>query len=131
VKVVLIMVLCAAVGCKNDSRDTAGTGVFYYKIQQYPVQQRAWLHALKRKDYIVTANSSVCTAHFETSCFVKDLRIDLTPHIVRIRQKKPDLVENAVPSIFEHTREKRVRQLSSKRAGAELRMAAKKRKAVS
>ncbi|XP_050413509.1 uncharacterized protein LOC126827971 [Patella vulgata] len=113
------MVLCAAVGCNNDSRRTAG--ISYYKIQSRAVDiQKKWMINLRRKNYVVTAHSCICSDHFEEGCFVRDLQAELLK-ITRPRKIKDD----ALPTVFNHG----MKSLPTKRRlHTEQRLNAKQRK---
>lgn len=74
--------------------------LIYYRFPNDPNLRRRWILATKRKDFIPSKNSSLCSDHFEESDFeIGGLRrqlkpgvipslFDFTPHFKPIRPKK-------------------------------------------
>ncbi|ESO88712.1 hypothetical protein LOTGIDRAFT_79484, partial [Lottia gigantea] len=87
-------VLCAVFGCNNDSRKSESVSYFKIGSRRNEIQKK-WIVFLKRKNYILTKHSSICSEHFTDDSFVRDLQAEL---LKLTRPRK--LREDAVPSIY-------------------------------
>ena len=99
------MTNCGAHNCTN--RSGAKVGLSFHRIPKKEEIRKKWLHNLKRQS--VPENIFICSDHFESNCFKRDLRAELmntTP--------KRELIENAVATIFDHasTSRKRVSSIA-------------------
>ena len=126
----ITMVLCAVFGCNNDSRRSKGVSYFRIMSRSDEIQKR-WVHFLKRKNYIVTKHSSICSEHFTEYSFLRDLQAEL---LNLKRQRK--LCEAAVPTIYNSSNPSTIPVIVNppsrkRRAHTESRLQSKHRKDVS
>ena len=71
----IIMVYCAAYGCKNDSRKiNIKDGVSYHRFPKDEKLLREWLAKIARADFTPTKESRLCSQHFEPHCYERDLK---------------------------------------------------------
>ncbi|XP_035214890.1 chromobox protein homolog 3-like isoform X2 [Stegodyphus dumicola] len=82
-----MVVTCSAYGCTN--RRIHGTKLTFHRIPKDPVLKASWIRAIRRKDWIPTKNSYVCSEHFKENDFNRTYAC-----------KRVLLREDAVPSIF-------------------------------
>jgi len=78
--------VCIVFGCKN--RHLRNSGFTFHRFPKDNVRRKQWLVAVKREYWTPTDRSSICSAHFKSSCF------DRTGQTVRLK-------ENAIPTIFD------------------------------
>ncbi|XP_062512513.1 THAP domain-containing protein 5-like [Corticium candelabrum] len=89
------MVYCIAYGCNNKDKDRQ-RGVRFYRLplKNEPLLKE-WLSKLRLKDPPLSQNSRVCTEHFHSDCFERDLQAELLGTKQRVCLKP-----NAVPTLF-------------------------------
>ena len=107
------MTNCGAPNCTN--RSGVKEGLSFHRIPKKVEIQKKWLHNLKRKN--IPENIFICSDHFEPNCFKRDLRAELmntTP--------KKELVEDAVPTKFDHASISRKRVSSIARSNKKAKM---------
>uniref|UniRef100_A0A2L2YN14 THAP-type domain-containing protein n=1 Tax=Parasteatoda tepidariorum TaxID=114398 RepID=A0A2L2YN14_PARTP len=75
---------CCAVNCKGNYANGPKVAVFNFPKDE--AQQRRWLQALSRKDFIITKNSRVCEKHFSSDVIVKET-VKTDPKTGEIKQK--------------------------------------------
>ena len=88
---------CGAPGCTNRSTD--GKNLTFHRL---PSQKKRnslrleWIQNIKRQN--VPKELFICSVHFEESCFKRDLKSEL------VAEAKPrhELLDDAVPTIFNH-----------------------------
>lgn len=85
------MVCCAAFGCSNDSK--TGKEHTYHKFPSDKTLGNKWCSAMKRKGFVPTKHSRVCSAHFRPDNFET---LDRGGKPLKVKRLKKD----AVPSIF-------------------------------
>ncbi|KAJ8359657.1 hypothetical protein SKAU_G00161820 [Synaphobranchus kaupii] len=79
---------CAAFGCTNRRiKQTKDRGITFHKFPKDPDRRRAWVVAVRRKDFEPIDTTVLCSCHFEADDF------DRTGQNIRLR-------EFAVPSVF-------------------------------
>ena len=107
------MVNCGAPGCENRSDDNkkiveqGGKPISFHSLAARKEPYKAqWIHNLKRK--IIPKHLNVCSAHFEPSCFERDLEYELLGKIPRNILKG-----DAVPTIFNHANDTSRKRISS------------------
>jgi hypothetical protein len=70
-----IMPWCTAYYCNTNS--AKGKNPNRYSFHRYPLKDKdlllKWLCFAKRDDFTPTKHSTICSKHFEDSCFVEDL----------------------------------------------------------
>ena len=59
---------CSEINCKAR-KDSSGIS-FHRFPHKYSDLLSKWVHAMKRKDWAPTEHSSLCSDHFDESCFV-------------------------------------------------------------
>ncbi|XP_043922229.1 zinc finger imprinted 2-like [Protopterus annectens] len=94
------MVYCCASNCCNRT----GNGKFFFQLPSPRKNLRLhqiWLSKIKRSNLKVTEYTSLCSDHFEDSCFIYNSL--LVPN-GDFSQKQVKLKSNAVPTIFNHSR---------------------------
>ena len=104
------MVFCMACNCSNDSRKT--TNIRYHRLPRDKKLKKVWLAKISRENVKDTKDTVLCSEHFETHCFERDLRAELTGY-----KSKSKLKPDAIPTIFSHRSppSKRRRVTSEKR----------------
>ena len=90
------MTNCGAPGCTNRSANNKNLSFHRLSSRKGDIKKK-WLHKLGRKN--VPETLSLCSEHFEQSCFERDLQAELMPNVKRKRVLK----EDAVPTIFNHS----------------------------
>ncbi|XP_042909025.1 uncharacterized protein [Parasteatoda tepidariorum] len=92
---------CCAVNCKGNYANGPKVAVFNFPKDE--AQQRRWLQALSRKDFIITKNSRVCEKHFSSDVIIKEtVKTDpKTGEIKKIPLSRFKLKKDAIPTIFE------------------------------
>lgn len=87
---------CAVFECKNSSKTEAGKCFSYHS---FPVTDpklcKRWVELCKRKDPISIKNARICSQHFQSSDYERDLRNELLNLPIR-----KILKSGTVPSIF-------------------------------
>ena len=118
---IIIMVYCAAYGCKNDSRKiNVKDSVSYHRFPKDEKLLREWLAKIACADFTPTEESRPCSQHFEPHCYKRDLKAELLG-LPEKYDSKPD----AIPTVFVYRPTKRPRPSS------EMRNQKKERKEVS
>ena len=56
------MPYCAVFGCNSDSKKDKG--VSWFRFPSEAGRNKTWLHYCKRKDFIPTKHSRICSKHF-------------------------------------------------------------------
>lgn len=82
---------CAVAGCLSYNRKTKGTGITYHQFPRDLQLQRLWASKCYRKDHINVANATVCSLHFKSDNYVRDLKAELL-NIPARKILKPDAV---------------------------------------
>lgn len=74
-----------------------------FKVPCDPVKMEMWAHAIPKKDRELTSSGYVCEKHFSES-HIKRLQYygELGGKVVLNKTKRPVLLPDAVPSIFQH-----------------------------
>ncbi|XP_049809363.1 uncharacterized protein LOC126252510 [Schistocerca nitens] len=85
---------CAVTGCLSYSRKTKGTDIIYHSFPKDVKVQKAWIMKCHRKDRFSVATSTVCSLHFTSDDYLRDLRAELL-NLPPKKTLKPD----AVPSV--------------------------------
>ena len=67
---------------------------------------------IKRENMPPLKNAIICSAHFELSCFEEDFREKLMPGSY---ERSRSLRDNAIPTIFSHTKSANERAASERR----------------
>ena len=98
--------MCLAVGCTSFTGKKNVEKKSFYRIpnplNEYKRAAR-WMHnmansSLDINNFVATKDKVVCSDHFHTDCFKRDLKYELMPTY----KQKRDLVSGAVPTIFKH-----------------------------
>ena len=93
------MVHCAVVNCSDRSpRDTRKGISFHRFLLKDETRLSEWLAQIKREHMPPLADSHLCSAYFESSCFEEDLQSKLMPESGRKRNLKDD----AIPTLLAH-----------------------------
>lgn len=108
----LIMVYCAAFDCNNDSRYT--TGISYHCFPSDPSIRELWLAKISRADLVISKHSRLCSVHFTSDCYERDLKAELLGS-----KPKAILKPDAIPSLFSHRPPPKKPRLSSERRSLE------------
>ena len=97
--------------CSNDSRFVSkGQGISFHRFPTEDSLLIEWLAKISRVGLEVTKDTRLCSNHFESDCFERDLRAELLGSKGK-RTLKPD----AVPTIFDHRPRKKPRLSTEKR----------------
>ncbi|XP_028320827.1 THAP domain-containing protein 6-like [Gouania willdenowi] len=91
---------CSAYGCSNERCvETRSRGITFHKFPKDSILRRKWEQAVKRKGFVATDWSVLCSEHFNADDF------DRTGQIVRLRQgvkpsvfNFPSYLQKEVPS---------------------------------
>ena len=82
--------ICAAVGCNNTTVNNPN--VTFHRIpannDKNKQLRKQWLHNIKRKDPPKDSCFFVCSEHFESDCFERDLRVCLFIFFIDIKPSK-------------------------------------------
>ncbi|XP_013857161.1 THAP domain-containing protein 2 [Austrofundulus limnaeus] len=82
-------VSCAAFGCKNRRTSLSKhRGITFHQFPKDPGLRKAWILAVRRRDFKPSNKTVLCSSHFHDKDF------DRTGQTVRLR-------EHVIPSIFE------------------------------
>jgi hypothetical protein len=65
---------CAVFGCLNHNKKTKGTDIKYFRFPKQVDLANQWINACCRADKINLQNASICSQHFEESCFEVPLK---------------------------------------------------------
>ena len=89
------MTNCGAPGCTNRSANNKNISFHRLSSKKEEIKKK-WLHNLNRK--FIPETLSVCSEHFEPSCFKRDLQAELMG-----TKPRNILKDDAVPTIFKHS----------------------------
>uniref|UniRef100_UPI001446F7D3 THAP domain-containing protein 6-like n=1 Tax=Epinephelus lanceolatus TaxID=310571 RepID=UPI001446F7D3 len=79
---------CSAFGCTNErSVKTKQKGITFHSFPKNTDRRRAWVAAVRRKDFVPSDSSVICSCHFRPEDF------DRTGQTVRLR-------DGVTPSVF-------------------------------
>ena len=71
---------CAAFRCTNRCKN--GSDVTFHKIpKESQLWQKLLQNIIKERKLPKDENFFICTSHFEESCFQRDLKVNLFPHL--------------------------------------------------
>ena len=87
------MVHCCVPECNNHSAKT--NLVSYHKIPKDSKLKKTWISCLRRDNLPTLENCYMCSDHFQSECFERDFREQLTGE-----RGRRCLKSDAVPSIF-------------------------------
>ncbi|EEC04088.1 conserved hypothetical protein [Ixodes scapularis] len=121
--------ICSVIGCPNSrrrGREVVGADVKFFAFPKNESLRQQWIAAVRRDDSPLKEDAStvdarlhswhsakLCSEHFSDDCF--DLSAQLRARFgFSSRSAKSKLKPDAVPSIFEHNKERR-RNLESER----------------
>ncbi|GFQ77213.1 THAP domain-containing protein 3 [Trichonephila clavata] len=84
------MSICAVLGCNNGKRkENCRAKTFFRFPFRYPALVEIWIKAIGREHFRPAPSSTLCSDHFEESCFVYQ-------QFTNRRQLKP----GSIPTIF-------------------------------
>ncbi|GLH07485.1 THAP domain-containing protein 9 [Gryllus bimaculatus] len=83
-----MVISCAAYNC--TSRQEKGSGISFHGFPRDPELRKRWIIATKRKDFVPSKYTRLCSKHFEESAFQ-----------LRPNASYPLLNRDAVPSVFD------------------------------
>jgi hypothetical protein len=63
---------------------------------------KAWVHACGRQNFTPTKSDRVCSLHFDSGDFERDLQLELLGHDPKKRQRARKLKPESVPRLPEH-----------------------------
>ena len=96
---------CSAIGCqKRSGRDA----VSFHRLPT--TNRKAWLTKIKRQGGEKLSDLRICSDHFETDCFKRDMKAELMGTKPEVELKK-----NAIPTIFTFNPSTEKRKLSEAR----------------
>ena len=96
---------CSAIGCqKRSGRDA----VSFHRLPT--TNRKAWLTKIKRQGGEKLSDLRICSDHFETDCFKRDMKAELMG-----TKPKVELKKNAIPTIFTFNPSTEKRKLSEAR----------------
>ena len=134
------MVRCVAPGCSNDNCNESGRQLTFFSFPKDAKQRREWVVKMGRALRGKTAyfeplkNDRLCSAHFENSCFQRDLRAEFAADGLleagSVRAPKR-LKSGAIPTIFSHKRPPSARRESADQQQKEEEAAREKKEQVS
>ncbi|XP_065667210.1 THAP domain-containing protein 2-like [Hydra vulgaris] len=80
---------CCVIGCTNrtGSKNNLNEKVSFHKFPKDIEKKKKWIHNIGQENYIASSNVTLCSEHFEKSCF------DKTGQTNRLRQ-------NSEPTVF-------------------------------
>ena len=110
------MPTCCANGCKNQSNKNSSVSYHELPCEKNALQRKAWIAAIGRVS--LPKNVHLCSEHFHETCFESTACMKVSicseeyPNIKKTRKR---LIQNAVPTIFHHKPEIKLRESSLKR----------------
>ena len=106
------MVHCIAVDCSNRSPRDSKRGISFHRL---PLKDKGllskWLAQIKRENLPQMKHCHLCSEHFEPTCFENEYRLNILPDNLSRRRLK----EDAVPTVFQHTKKLSQRPSSERR----------------
>ena len=99
------MTNCGAPGCTNRSANNKNISFHRLSSKKEEIKKK-WLHNLNRK--FIPETLSVCSEHFEPSCFKRDLQAELMG-----TKPRNILKDDAVSTIFKHSQGPSRKRVSS------------------
>lgn len=95
---------CAIYGCNSDNQVKSFNGkIKFYRFPQDAHLSKIWLNACARADKINVKTARVCSLHFNSNSFNRDLRYELLNYAPRNQR---DLKYDAIPTINLHSNNK-------------------------
>lgn len=103
---------CIVPGCHNNTGKPTTEPKSYHQVpdpqKNYPLCER-WLNNISNPKYninklVASRSRLVCSDHFHSNCFVRDLKLELLDKDQFPLRKKPNtiLVEGSIPTIFKN-----------------------------
>jgi len=106
------MVHLIAVGFFNRSPRDSKRGISFHRL---PLKDKGllskWLAQIKRENLPQMKHCHVWSKHFEPTCFASEYRLDILPDNLSRRRLK----EDAIPTVFQHTKMLSLRPSSERR----------------
>ena len=88
------MVICAIFGCSNHPGH--GKGISFYRFPKDPDMSKRWVTICRRKDTFNVKNARICSIHFLTNDYERNLKHELLDyHPTNVRKLK----DTAVPTL--------------------------------
>ena len=100
---------CMVPNCANGSRKTKGSGISYHRLPVVQKIRKHWLARIRRENPPKENSCYVCSEHFTPDCF------QISYKNVFGQTNKKSLKPDAIPSIFPHSSQKKVRTSSQRR----------------
>jgi len=73
------MVGCSAVGCSNNNNNynnnSKNSDLSFHRLPNNKELRKQWLHVMRRADIIEGQNVVLCSAHFTSEDFQRDLKV--------------------------------------------------------
>ena len=102
---------CSAVDCEKRNGSKSDYSDSKVSLHRIPTRNRSqWLHHINRRNVEDLEELRICSDHFDEGSFKRDLKGELTG-----KKSKPELKEDAVPTIFSHKKKVIKRKSSLKR----------------
>jgi len=82
---------CAAYGCKT--RNVSGSYSKFFRFPRDPERRQQWVNAIKRKDFVPTEHSRICSKHFVTGTYKSMYMSLVVVFVVVPRNSLPDILQ--------------------------------------
>ena len=92
------MVYCTAFNCNNDGKKMKSLSFFQFPSDEK--YRQIWIEKVRRVNWEPNKYSRLCSAHFESHCFVHNFK--LFDSLGLPRPKKATLKHDAIPTIFDY-----------------------------
>lgn len=88
------MVCCAIAGCSNHTRNQNKLSFKFHSFPKDNETRKKWVHACRRADSFSVDTARICSVHFESSAYARDLKSELLN-----LPPKQVLKQDAVPTL--------------------------------
>lgn len=92
---------CAVATCKNNYKNSKARGITLHRFPKELNVQRAWVHLCKRKDSFNVQKAVLCSEHFDSNDYERDLQAELLNISSKKRLKKTAIPHLNIPQSSE------------------------------
>ena len=111
---------CCVPGCKSNYTSQGETSKTIFFFPKQPERTKLWLRAIHRDNFIPTKSSVVCIDHFDEQFIIREdkfKRNDGT--VLTLSRSRPNLTDDAYPTIFKNQPAYMSKSISKKRKAPE------------
>lgn len=113
---------CSVYGCYSNSKKNCDNSLHFFsfpnadKSKHENKRRKTWVEFCKRKGFVPTKNSTICSKHFEADAYVPSCSLQLLNSIKFPGKRKAILKHDALPTI--NKPEESVRVVKTRPVGA-------------